>query len=122
MSAATDSAPLPFTIPPGSPLASGWRFQLVLSLEQNGVQDVIDTIAAYAELRCRLEPCNCSLEEEAAQGNWVRKPGQPKLYGAETWQRRHRTPWHVQQEPVLRRLEINPEPKNPGGRPRKEEE
>jgi len=118
VSAATDSAPLPFTIPPGSPLATGWRFQAVLLLERHGVQDMIDTIAAYAELRCRLEPDDCSAAEESAQGNWVKKP---RLVGAATWARRHRTPWHVFQEPALRRLEACELPGQPG-RPRKEEE
>src|SRR5262249_20708672 len=96
VSDATDSAPLPFTIPPGSPLATGWRFQAVLLLERHGVQDMIDTIAAYAGLRCRLEPDDCSAAEESAQGSWIKpKPG---------WNQRRRTPWHLIQEPVQRRL------------------
>jgi hypothetical protein len=41
-------------------------------LEQHGVAELLDVLAAYAELRCQHEPDNCSAAEEAAQGGWYR--------------------------------------------------
>jgi len=66
------SASVPFTVPPGTPLAVGWRFQAVLLLEQHGLAELLDVLAAYAELRCQHEPDDCSAAEEAAQGGWCR--------------------------------------------------
>jgi hypothetical protein len=50
------SPSVPFTIPPDSPLAVGWRAALAELLLRHDVQDVLDAVAAYAELRCRQEP------------------------------------------------------------------
>jgi hypothetical protein len=55
-------------IPPGSPLATGWRALVAALLEQHGVAEMLDVLAAYAELRCQHEPDDCSAAEEAAQG------------------------------------------------------
>ena len=94
----------PFTIPPESPLASGWRFQVAQILEIVGVHDLMDAVAAYAELRCRHEPDNCSVAEEAAQGGWYRSaPSFRKLA-----------------EPAQRRIQAVEEPRGPG-RPRREQ-
>jgi hypothetical protein len=41
-------------------------------LEQHGVAEMLDVLAAYAELRCQHEPGNCSAAEEEAQGGWCR--------------------------------------------------
>ena len=86
---------VPFAIPADSPLATGWRAVAVGLLEKHGLQDVLDLISAYAELRCRAEPDNCTAEEEAAQSGWFtwraaaqrrieavdipRGPGRPRL-------------------------------------------
>jgi hypothetical protein len=59
-------------IPSGSPLATGWRAMVAALLEQHGVAELLDVLAAYAELRCLHEPDNCSAAEEAAQGGWYR--------------------------------------------------
>jgi hypothetical protein len=50
------SPSVPFTIPPDSPLATGWRATLAELLLRHDVQDVLDAVAAFAELRCRQEP------------------------------------------------------------------
>ena len=63
--------PAPFQIPADSPLATGWRSVVVGFLEDHGIQDVIDLVSAYAELRCRADPDNCSNAEESAQGYWA---------------------------------------------------
>ena len=55
MAAAVDG-PRPFTIPAGSPLASGWGARLAQLLERHGLHEVLDLVSAYAELRCRHEP------------------------------------------------------------------
>jgi hypothetical protein len=60
------------TIPPGSPLASGWRFEAVQWLDRHGVTEMLDLLAAYAELRVRADPDDRSGREEAAQGTWFR--------------------------------------------------
>jgi hypothetical protein len=59
-------------IPPGSPLATGWRATLTDLLLRYDLQDILDTVAAYAELCCQHDPDNCSAAEEAAQGSWCR--------------------------------------------------
>ena len=46
------------SIPPDSPLARGWRAAVVFALNRHGLHAVLDTLAAYAELRCRAEPDN----------------------------------------------------------------
>src|SRR5262249_15912817 len=66
------SASVPFTVPPGSPLAIGWRAQLAALLERHGLAELLDVLAAYAELRCQHEPDDCSAAEEAAQAGWGR--------------------------------------------------
>ena len=43
-------------IPRGSPLASGWRADLVAILLARNLVDVMDTIAQFAELSVRREP------------------------------------------------------------------
>ena len=43
-------------IPRGSPLATGWRAELVAILLARKLVDVMDTIAQFAELRVRQEP------------------------------------------------------------------
>jgi hypothetical protein len=43
-------------IPRGSPLAVGWRADLVAILLSRNLVDVMDTIAQFAELRVRAEP------------------------------------------------------------------
>jgi hypothetical protein len=50
------SPSVPFTIPPDSPLAVGWRATLAELLLRHGVPDVLDALAAFAELRCRHDP------------------------------------------------------------------
>jgi hypothetical protein len=60
----------PFSIPSDSPLARGWGRTVAELLERHGVHEVLDVLSAYAELRCRHEPDNCSNAEEAAQGGW----------------------------------------------------
>src|SRR5262249_49813873 len=66
------SASVPFTVPPSSPLAVGWRAQLAALLERHGLAELLDVLAAYAELRCQHEPDDCSAAEEAAQGGGCR--------------------------------------------------
>jgi hypothetical protein len=41
-------------------------------LELHGLSEILDAVAAYAELRCQHEPDNRSAAEEAAQGGWYR--------------------------------------------------
>jgi hypothetical protein len=65
-----DSASVP--IPPGSPLASGWRLWAVQWLDAHGITEMLDLLAAYAELHVRADPDNCSGREEAAQGTWFK--------------------------------------------------
>src|SRR5262245_2509055 len=48
--------PRPPSVPPGSPLATGWRARLVAMLEEHGLVDVLDTVSAFAELAVRREP------------------------------------------------------------------
>ena len=60
----------PFSIPSDSPLARGWRRSVAELLERHGLHELLDVLSAYAELRCRHEPDNCSTAEEAAQGGW----------------------------------------------------
>ena len=91
------AASVPFSIPRESPLARGWRAAVVFALERHGVHQVMDAIAAYAELRCRHEPDNCSPAEEAAQGGWYRY-----------------------QAAALRRIEAIEIPENKRGRPKLE--
>src|SRR6516162_8751296 len=43
-------------IPPGSPLATGWRAQAVALLAAHGLVNMMDVISAYAELCVRREP------------------------------------------------------------------
>jgi hypothetical protein len=43
-------------MPPDSPLAVGWRAALTELLLRHDVQDVLDAVTAFAELRCRQEP------------------------------------------------------------------
>jgi hypothetical protein len=73
--------PRPFSIPRGSPLASGWRRQVADLLERHGISEVLDVLAAYAELRCRHEPDDCSGAAEAAAGGWyrLRHPAQRRI-------------------------------------------
>ena len=94
MSCAADGL-RPFSIPSDSPLARGWRRTVAELLERHGVHELLDVLSAYAELRCRHEPDDCSLAEEAAQGGWFtwraaaqrrieaveipRGPGRPRL-------------------------------------------
>jgi hypothetical protein len=68
-------------IPPGSPLATGWRLKAVELLERHGVHEMLDVLAAYAELRCRHEPDDCSGAAEAAAGSWyrLREPAQRRI-------------------------------------------
>jgi hypothetical protein len=85
----------PFSIPCDSPLARGWRRTVAELLERHGVHELLDVLSAYAELRCRHEPDDCSTTEETAQGGWYtwraaaqrrieaieipRGPGRPRL-------------------------------------------
>src|SRR5262249_41086510 len=104
-SRAVSAALHPFTVPPDSPLPSGWRAAIADALDRYGVHDVMDAISAYAELRCRHEPDNCSAAEESAQGGWYRSaPGFRKIAG-----------------PAQRRIEENALPGLPG-RPRKQDD
>jgi hypothetical protein len=84
-------------IPPGSPLATGWRAIVAALLEQHGVAEMLDVLAAYAELRCRHEPDDCSDAAEAVAGSWYRL-----------------------REPAQRRIDACAVPRGPG-RPRLEE-
>jgi hypothetical protein len=43
-------------IPPGSPLAIGWRAQAVALVARHGLIEMMDVISAYAELCVRQEP------------------------------------------------------------------
>src|SRR5262249_22640823 len=49
-----DSASVP--IPPGSPLAIGWRADVAALLIRHGLIEMMDVISAYAELCVRQEP------------------------------------------------------------------
>jgi hypothetical protein len=49
-----DSASVP--IPPGSPLAIGWRADVAALLMRHGLAEMMDVISAYAELCVRQEP------------------------------------------------------------------
>ena len=44
------------SIPADSPLAAGWRRRLVALIVKHGLVEILDTLAAYAEFRKRLEP------------------------------------------------------------------
>jgi hypothetical protein len=81
-------------IPPGSPLATGWRADAVRWLDRHGINEMLDLLAAYAELRCRQEPDDCSAAAEAEAGTWYRIA-----------------------EPAVRRIVTTEEPRGPG-RPR----
>jgi hypothetical protein len=83
-------------IPADSPLSTGWRLLAVQLLEQHGVHELLDVLAAYAELRCRHDPDDCSGAAEAAAGGWYRL-----------------------REPAQRRIEAVEVPRGPG-RPRRE--
>jgi hypothetical protein len=65
-----DSASVP--IPPGSPLAIGWRAKVVALLARYGPHEIMDVISAYAELCVQADPDNCSAAEESAQGSWFK--------------------------------------------------
>ena len=52
------AASVSFSIPPESPLAQGWRAAVVFALKRHGLHAVLDTIAAFAELRMQHEPDN----------------------------------------------------------------
>jgi hypothetical protein len=78
-------------IPPDSPLATGWRAHAVRWLEQHGIGEMLDLLAAYTELRCRLEPDDCGLAAEAEAGSWARLS-----------------------EPAQRRIAANEPPRGPG--------
>ena len=43
-------------IPPGSPLAVGWRAQAIALIARHGLIEMMDVISAYAELCVRQEP------------------------------------------------------------------
>src|SRR5262245_5536360 len=58
---------VPFTIPANSPLATGWRPTLAELLMRHERPDVLDALAAFAELRCRHEP-------DRAEDPWVAAP------------------------------------------------
>ena len=73
------SPSVPFTIPADSPLATGWRSTLAELLVRHGLAEVMHVISAYAELRVRHEPDDCSMAEEMAQGKWYRRPAQRQI-------------------------------------------
>jgi hypothetical protein len=62
-------------IPRGSPLAVGWRADLVAILLSSNLVDVMDTIAQFAELRVRLEPDTARDPLDAAEPSVVDRPG-----------------------------------------------
>jgi hypothetical protein len=62
-------------IPRGSPLAVGWRADLVAILLTRNLVDVMDTIAQFAELRVRLEPDTARDPLDAAEPSVVDRPG-----------------------------------------------
>jgi hypothetical protein len=49
-----ESASVP--IPPGSPLAIGWRAEAIALIARHGLIEMMDVISAYAELCVRQEP------------------------------------------------------------------
>jgi hypothetical protein len=73
-------------------------------LERHGLHEVLDLVSAYAELRCRHEPDNCSADEERAKGTWYSHCHYCRTAA-----------------PAKRRIEAVEEPRGPG-RPRLEEE
>jgi hypothetical protein len=60
-------------IPRGSPLAVGWRADLVAILLTRTLVDVMDTIAQFAELRVRAEPDSARDPLDAAEPSVVDK-------------------------------------------------
>jgi hypothetical protein len=62
-------------IPRGSPLAVGWRADLVGILLARNLVDVMDTIAQFAELRVRAEPDTVRDPLDAAEPSVVDRPG-----------------------------------------------
>ena len=74
------------SIPRNSPLATGWRASLAKALNDHGLQEVLDAISAYAELRCRHEqdwygwmaaPSKRRIED--VEELTPRGPGRPRL-------------------------------------------
>jgi hypothetical protein len=68
-------------IPRGSPLAVGWRADLVAILMARNLVDVMDTIAQFAELRVRLEPDTARDPLDAAEPSVVDRPPLPTASG-----------------------------------------
>jgi hypothetical protein len=62
-------------IPRGSPLAVGWRADLVAILLSRNLVDVMDTIAQFAELRVRAEPDTARDPLDAVEESIVDRPG-----------------------------------------------
>jgi hypothetical protein len=60
-------------IPRGSPLAVGWRADLVAILLSRNLVDVMDTIAQFAELRVRAEPDTARDPLDAAEESVVER-------------------------------------------------
>src|SRR5262249_54504864 len=55
-SAMQTNLPRPPSVPPGSPLATGWRATLCAMLAEHRLVDVLDTVSAFAEAGARGEP------------------------------------------------------------------
>ena len=73
------SPSVPFAIPPDSVLAVGWRGVLAALLLEHGLAEIMHAVSAYAELRVRHEPEDCSAREERAQGTWYRRPAKRQI-------------------------------------------
>ena len=67
-------------IPCGSPLAAGWRADLVAILLPRSLVDVMDTIAQFAELSVRREPDTARDPLDASETIFQRDSvGRPRL-------------------------------------------
>jgi hypothetical protein len=62
-------------IPRGSPLAVGWRADLVAILLSRNLVDVMDTMTQFAELRVRAEPDTARDPLDPAEPSVVDRPG-----------------------------------------------
>ena len=100
------AASVSFSIPPESPLAQGWRAAVVFALKRHGLHAVLDTIAAFAELRSRAAPDN---PRQRQRGHRADRTCRSDLNS-----------WLAATFPARRRIEENEIPRGPG-RPRLEE-